>query len=137
LRRAAAGLGGSCHMEVHGLLPRQAYANLLARCDVGLVCVKPESRVAVPYKACDYAAAGLALVNSLPGELQQLIDQHDAGVAYTAGDATSLARALAGLASDRVRLTACRHGAHRLAATAFDRERTYPKFAEWLETVSG
>jgi glycosyltransferase involved in cell wall biosynthesis len=122
---------------VHGLLPRQAYVNLLARCDLGLVCVKPESMVAVPYKACDYAAAGLAIVNSLPGELQRLIDEHAAGVAYTAGDAASLARAIAGFVTDPSRLTACRQGARRLAAAEFDRERTYPKFADWLETVSG
>jgi glycosyltransferase involved in cell wall biosynthesis len=137
LRRAAATLGGSCRMEVHGLLPRQAYVSLLARCDVGLVCVKPESLVAVPYKACDYAAAGLALLNSLPGELQRLIDDHAAGVAYTAGDAASLAQAIMGFAADRNRLAAHRQGARRLAAAEFDRERTYPKFADWLETVSG
>jgi glycosyltransferase involved in cell wall biosynthesis len=137
LRRAAAAGTGSCRLEVHGLLPRQAYVNLLARCDLGLVCVKPESMVAVPYKACDYAAAGLAIVNSLPGELQRLIDEHAAGVAYTAGDAASLARAIAGFVTDPSRLTACRQGARRLAAAEFDRERTYPKFADWLETVSG
>ena len=137
LRRAAAAGTGSCRLEVHGLLPRQAYVNLLARCDLGLVCVKPESMVAVPYKACDYAAAGLAIVNSLPGELQRLIDEHAAGVAYTAGDAASLARAIAGFVTDSSRLTACRQGARRLAAAEFDRERTYPKFADWLETVSG
>jgi glycosyltransferase involved in cell wall biosynthesis len=137
LRRAAAVLGGSSRLEVHGLLPRQAYVNLLSRCDVGLVCVKPESQVVLPNKACDYAAAGLALVNSLPGELQRLIDEHAAGVAYTAGDFSSLAQAIAGLAADRTRLAAYRQGARRLAAAEFDRERTYPKFADWLETVSG
>lgn len=136
LRRSAASLGGSCRLEVHGLLPRQAYVNLLSRCDVGLVCVKPESLVVVPNKACDFAAAGLALVNSLPGELQAHIDEHGAGVAYTAGDAGSLARAITGFASDRPRLAACQQAARRLAAAEFDRERTYPKFADWLETVS-
>ena len=137
LTRAADAIGGSCRLQVHGLLPRQAYVNLLSRCDVGLVCVKPESLVAVPNKACDFAAAGLAIVNSLPGELQRLIDEHAAGVAYTAGDAASLARAITGFAADRSRLNACRQGARRLAAAEFDRERTYPKFADWLETVSG
>ena len=137
LTRAADAIGGSCRLQVHGLLPRQAYVNLLSRCDVGLVCVKPESMVAVPYKACDFAAAGLAIVNSLPGELQRLIDEHAAGVAYTAGDAASLARAITGFVTDPSRLTACRQGARRLAAAEFDRERTYPQFADWLETVSG
>lgn len=126
---------GSCRLQVHGLLGRQEYVQLLRRCDVGLVLVKPESLVAVPYKACDYAAAGLAIVNSLSGELQHLIDEHGAGVSYAAGNATSLARAIASLAGDRTALLAMRHGSRRLAATVFDRERTYGRFADWLETL--
>jgi len=126
---------GSCRLQFHGLLGRQEYAHLLRRCDVGLVLVKPESLVAVPYKACDYAAAGLAIVNSLPGELQTLVDEHAAGVFYAAGNAASLARAIASLAGDRAALLAMRHGSRRLAATVFDRERTYGRFADWLETL--
>ena len=137
LRAAAASLRGSCELRIHGLLPRADYVKLLGECDVGLVLVKPESLVAVPYKACDYAAAGLAIVNSLPGELAGLIATHDAGVPYVAGDGGSLARAISNLAADRRRLLALRAGARRLASAAFDRERTYAAFADWLETLSG
>lgn len=137
LRAAAASLRGSCQMIVHGLLPRADYVKLLGGCDVGLVLVKPESLVALPDTACDYAAAGLALVNSLPGELAELIAAHDAGVPYAAGDGTSLIDAIATLAADHRRLLAMRHAARRLAVTAFDRDRTYPRFADWLETLAG
>ena len=98
--------------------------------------MKPESLVAVPYKACDYAAAGLALVNALPGELADLIDRHRAGMPYTAGDPASLAGVLGELAADRCRLLELRQGARRLAEDAFDREQTYPRFAHWLESLS-
>jgi glycosyltransferase involved in cell wall biosynthesis len=137
LRAAAASSRGSCELKVHGLLPRADYVNLLAACDVGLVLVKPESLVAVPYKACDYAAAGLALVNSLPGELAALIESHSAGMPYTAGDGQSLARAITALAADRRRLLEMRHAARRMAAAEFDRDRTYPRFADWIETLAG
>lgn len=136
LRRAAAA-EGSCRLVVHGLLPRREYVALLGRCQVGLVCVKPESMVALPNKACDYAAAGLALVNSLPGELQAMIDRHAAGVAYTAGDAASLATAIAGLAADRKRLASMRQAARRMAERELDREKTYATFADWIETIHG
>jgi glycosyltransferase involved in cell wall biosynthesis len=135
LARAAEGGEGSCRVQLHGLLDRAGYVSLLSRCDVGLVCVKPESLVAIPNKAGDFAAAGLAIVSSLPGELESLIEENDAGVRYTAGDPVSLARAIAALASDPRRLAACRAGARRLAAAAFDRERTYQRFADWLETL--
>jgi glycosyltransferase involved in cell wall biosynthesis len=136
LRRAAAA-EGSCRLVVHGLLGRRDYVALLGRCQAGLVCVKPESMVALPNKACDYAAAGLALVNSLPGELQAMIDRSGAGVAYTAGDAVSLAAVIAGLAADRKRLAAMRQAARRLAEHELDREKTYAAFADWIETIHG
>ncbi|NCX97365.1 MAG: hypothetical protein EBX35_01935 [Planctomycetia bacterium] len=136
LRRAAAA-EGSCRLVVHGLLGRRDYVALLGRCQAGLVCVKPESMVALPNKACDYAAAGLALVNSLPGELQTMIDRSGAGVAYTAGDAVSLTAVIAGLAADRKRLAAMRQAARRLAERELDREKTYAAFADWIETIHG
>jgi glycosyltransferase involved in cell wall biosynthesis len=137
LDRAAASATGSCRLAVHGLLDRPEYVRLLSRCEVGLVCVKPESMVAIPYKAYDYAAAGLAIVNSLPGEFGRLITQYEAGVAYTAGDAGSLAAAIASLAADRTRLMATRQAARCLAEREFDREKTYAAFADWIETVRG
>ena len=136
LRRAAAATGGSCRLEVHGLLGRRDYTSLLSMCEVGLVLVKPESLVAVPNKACDYAAAGLALVNSLPGELATLVERHGAGLSYRAGDPASLAAAIVTLAADRQQLKMMRQRARELAATEFDRERIYPRFAAWLETLS-
>ena len=135
VRRAAESQRGSCLIEAHGLLGRHDYVRLLASCEVGLVLVKPESLVALPNKACDYAAAGLALVNSLPGELQGLIDAHGAGVPYRATDPASLAAVIAALAADRPRLKSMRAGARQLAAAEFDRERIYPLFADWLETI--
>ncbi len=133
LRGAAEGLRGACRLVVHGLLARRDYVKLLASADIGLVLVKPESLVALPYKACDYAAAGLAIVNSLPGELERLVNEYHAGLTYSAGDAASLARAIAAFATDRRLLNDCRQGSRRLAEAVFDREKTYLAFAKWLE----
>ena len=136
IRSAAAGVGGSCRVVMHGLLNRKAYVRLLSACDVGLVLVKPESLVAIPYKACDYAAAGLAIVNSLPGELESLITRFVAGLKYTAGDAASLARAISLLASNRPLLLDYRQGARQLAEAEFDREKLYSQFAQWIEATA-
>lgn len=136
LRADAAGIPASCRFVVHGLLPRGAYTALLARCDVGIVAVKPESLVALPYKACDYAAAGLAILHGLGGELADLVDEYRAGGTYTAGDGLSLARAIEALADDRGRLFLLRQGARRLAEERFDRELTYARFARWIESLA-
>lgn len=136
LRQSVAALSGSCRVHMHGLLSRGAYAKLLGDCAVGLVLVKPDSLVAVPYKACDYAAAGLAIVNSLPGELEKLVDHFGAGIRYTSGNAASLARAISSLADDRTTLLQFRQNARLLATAEFDREKIYPRFAEWLESIA-
>lgn len=133
LRSAATTLGPT-KLLVHGLLPRAEYVRLLTGADVGLVLVKPETKVALPNKACDYAAAGLALVNSLPGELERLVGDYEAGLTYKAGDAASLAKAITLFATDRRLLGACRQGSRRLAEAEFDREKTYLRFARWLES---
>ncbi|MCX7411915.1 MAG: hypothetical protein NTW36_00520 [Planctomycetia bacterium] len=122
-------------MVVHGLLDRAQHGRLLADADVGLVLVKPESLVSIPYKACEYAAAGLAIINSLPGELADLLADFSAGLTYTAGDAGALARAITTLAQNRRLTGECRLGARRLAEAEFDREKLYPQFARWLEQL--
>jgi hypothetical protein len=78
----------------------------------------------------------LAIVNSLPGELERFVSEYRAGVSYTAGSGDSLARAIATLAGDRRQLLDMRHGSRRLAESEFDREKTYATFADWLEGIS-
>jgi glycosyltransferase involved in cell wall biosynthesis len=90
----------------------------------------------VPVAACEYAAAGLALVSGVPGDLATHIDRSGAGVACAADNAGMWADALAALATDRRRLLGLRDGARRLAAAVFDRETTSARFATWLEAVA-
>lgn len=133
LRTAATSLPGSCRLVVHGPLHRTAYVDLLARCDVGLVLHKPASVVSIPYEACDYVAAGLAIVSGLPGDLDRLVSEYEAGVRYSPGDPASLARAMRMLAEDRQGLISRRQAARRLAEGVFDRERLTAAFADWLQ----
>lgn len=137
LRRTADAAAGSCRMAVHGDLPRRDYVQLLSRCDVGLIVGKPGHMATVPTEACEYAAAGLAIAYPSAGELAAMIERHAAGVEYSARDAASLADAIAGLATDPKRLVAMRQAARRMAELEFDREKTYPVFADWIETVAG
>lgn len=136
LRRVATRVQGSCRLVVHGPLSRRECLQLWAGCEVAVVGAGPDAAVAVPLEACEGAAAGLAVVHPLPGELEQLVDHYEAGLKYDAGVAESLADALATVAADRRELAALRAGARRLAAERFDAERIYAAFADWLETVS-
>jgi len=97
LERTARELGVADRVTFHGRLPAAALAPLLASCDAGLVPMAADSFVGIPNKAADYAAAGLVVLSSLGGECDELLARHGALAAYRAGDAESLAVALATL----------------------------------------
>lgn len=81
-------------VRFHGLLPEQSLQTLLGQCDVGIVPMRPDSWVGVPYKFCDYSQAGLAIVSSLGGESSALLEKYRCGVTYNAGDVASLVAAI-------------------------------------------
>ena len=58
------------------------------RCDIGLCTYASYSTVDMPDKFYDYTAAGLAVVNSLQGEIKEYVK--DVGVQYKAEDSASL-----------------------------------------------
>ena len=121
----------SPRVRFHGYCGAAELEALLAQADVGLVPMKPESCVGVPYKLADYARAGLAIASSLGGESGALLARCGAGEAYADGDPASLVAALGRL---RARLDAAKAAARRLAETAFDARRIY---AAYVARVTG
>ena len=102
-------------------------------CDIGLCAYGPYSNVAMPDKGYDYMAAGLAIVNSLKGEFERLLQLKQMGLQYQAGDAASFAKALTVLAQDDTRRRQMGAKAHALALQ-FDKHVQYPRFAEIVES---
>ena len=103
-------------------------------CEVGISAYVPGSTVTMPVKAFDYMAAGLPIVNSLPGELAELLQRRRLGVYYRAGDPAALVSALTSLAADPA--ARAEMSANCLAlAPEFDCRRQYAKIARLLEAV--
>lgn len=119
-------------IHFHGYLSGDSLDAVMASADVGVVPMMPGSQVAVPYKACTYLAAGLPLINSLPGELAENLLEYGCGHAYVAGDCESLAVAVRNWTENPDRLIGARAGARRLFAEHFDAGKIYPAYAEWL-----
>ena len=109
-------------VRMHGLLSEADLQELLAAADVGVVPMAADSWVGVPYKFCDYARAGLAIVSSLGGETTELLERYSCGVAYRVGDADSFA--------DAVRRAAAlgRGASRRMCEEVFDATRIYDDY---------
>ena len=135
LRRYCAQQQLLTHPEIvtfHGQLSKAKVNELLLRADLGLVTNKPETLVACPYKAGEYAAAGLPILSCLGGELGQLLREYNAGSEYKEGDMESLHAALESYLLDPNRLIEQASNARKMAATLFDRNATYVALADFI-----
>ncbi|MGB0418771.1 MAG: glycosyltransferase, partial [Opitutales bacterium] len=116
----------------HGQLNKQSVNELLLNADLALVTNKPETLVACPYKAAEYAAAGLPILSCLGGELGQLLRKYNAGSEYKEGDAESLHAALEKYLSELGRLNRQASNARIMAEDLFDRNVTYLALADFI-----
>jgi hypothetical protein len=89
------------------------------------------SCVGVPYKFCDYAKAGVAIVSSLGGESAALLAKHGAGAVYRHGDHASLARVLRSL--DAAKAGA---NARRMAETTLDSSVIYAAYVQSVLNIA-
>ena len=95
VKNLAESLGRLCsNITFHPYLNEEELASLLVGCDVGVVPMFPDSRVGVPGKIADYAAAGLKVVECLGGETAKLVDRFGVGTHYEAGNVLSLRKAI-------------------------------------------
>ena len=85
----------SPRIRFRGYLASDELGALLDSADVGVIPLADETFVGLPYKLGDYAAHGLRMVTSLRGECAAILERHNAGATYTAGDAESFKSAVA------------------------------------------
>ena len=111
-------------VRFRGLLSASELQTLLGQCDIGVVPMRADSWVGVPYKFCDYSQAGLAIVSSLGGESSALLEKYRCGATYNAGDAPSLAAAV------RKAMTLERGASRTMCAAEFDAARIYDAYVK-------
>ena len=121
-----------CPVHFHGLLDREGLQALLARSSIGLIPMRQDSHVGLPYKLADYCAAGLAVVFSLDGECRRLLETKKAGSFYNPANVLDLSAVLKTYLQKPPRVREEGANARRLAEELFDRSITYPQLAEFV-----
>lgn len=102
------------------LLPKDLIP-IYGKCDIGLSTYSAGSNVDMCDKFYDYTAAGLAIINSLKGEISEHITEEKLGVNYEANNADSFMAALDYL-RDSDHLKICKHNSWN-AGMFFDKNR--------------
>jgi len=111
--------------EINSLL-RSGYAGLVP-------CRSVENTM--PNKPFEYLSAGLPLINSLEGEMRELIDQHCLGLNYLPGDLSGLCRCIECLASDSSMYNKMLRNASRFFKKYGDADKIYSEYATHVEEV--
>lgn len=135
LRRQCIEWGLQDIVHWQGYLNRKELKALLGQAHIGLIPMFPASQVIFPYKAADYAEAGLAIFSSLEGELSDFLKHYPAGKSYQAGNPQSLVATLKSVWQEPAQLKGMRLGARRFAEEKFDRAKTYNALAEFFERL--
>jgi glycosyltransferase involved in cell wall biosynthesis len=124
------------NVHLMGLVDAMMLQALASISVIGVCAYAPRALISIGNKPFEYMAGRLALVSSLPGELAELLQRHQCGINYRAGDAESLANCLIQLLKNPDRLTAMRENAYRAWSQNFRSHELYSRFVAQLEGMS-
>jgi len=134
VRRIVNGVPGVTFL---GFAPFEDWAATVTQCDIGWNAIRPETLILFPNKVFYYWAAGLAVLNSLPGECADWIARTESGLSYSAGDVDDACRALNELVADRNRLAARKQSARESAIEQWDRKNLYRPYVDLVTQLAG
>jgi glycosyltransferase involved in cell wall biosynthesis len=118
-----------------GWLDSATVNQILRQSDVGLVAYSRKALMSLPNKPFEYMAAGLPLLSSLKGELEQLISQYHIGCQYDASNASSLADKMIYMFEKRDEARVMGENAFALFKSKYEATLVYDNFVSHLERV--
>ncbi len=124
------------NVAMPGWLNASKIQKILAKTNVGLVAYSKDATMSLPNKPFEYMAAGLPLLSSLPGELEQLIQEHDIGRNYEAGNPASLAEGILWFYDHSEQTRRMRERSLTLFMTKFRSDIIYEDFSKHLEWIA-
>jgi glycosyltransferase involved in cell wall biosynthesis len=114
------------NMSYLGKLPADSLAAVYAKCDIGISAYSASSNVEMPDKIYDYTAAGLAVINSLVGEVSEVVLSNEIGFQYCAGAVVELVEYLMRLYASPSLLASMKRSSRELG-TKYDQNVQYEK----------
>jgi glycosyltransferase involved in cell wall biosynthesis len=135
LKKLISSLKLTSTIKLMGYLKFSDMVQILHQSHVALNTIYPSSYIALPNKIGDYTGAGLPIINSISGELNDLLEKYHAGIFYNAGDIGSLMKAMQFYLDNQEIILIQGENSRKLAEDLFDRDKNYPIFAEFIENV--
>lgn len=128
-------LAGLPRVTFLGFAPFDDWAATLRQCDIGWCAIRPEALIAMPNKIFYYWAAGLAILNSIPGQCADWVRQSASGSTYMAGDPDSAATMFLNLCRAAADLTRTRAASRFAAESTWDRRLLYDPYVRLVNDL--
>lgn len=128
---------GCKSLAIPGWLDQTKVRALLGLSTLGLAAYRKGAVQSLPNKPYEYMAAGLPLLSSLRGELNELISRERIGVNYESENPQSLVDAIVVLFNDAQLRKEFGENAKALFKDRFQAQAIYPKLAQFLEGIAG
>lgn len=119
------------NVQFTGRLPYSKMVSILKKCDIAVNPIKKGSAGSIINKVCDYAAAGLPVINTQESlEYRQLINEYNAG--YNCNNVNELADKILILCKDEKLRRKMGNNNRRLAEEKLDRKKTYQQILKLI-----
>ncbi|MGZ0656208.1 glycosyltransferase family 4 protein [Coraliomargarita sp. W4R53] len=115
-----------------GYLNQSELESALVASDVGLNAIMPGTFITMPHKLSDYLCAGLAVINSISGEAEQVLLESGAGLNYVPASVHSLAECIRRFVNEPILLSEAQSAAYALGLAKFDRKKSYRELTHWV-----
>lgn len=130
----AADLPEVFNLSYLGKLSADSLAAVYAKCDIGFCAYSASSNVEMPDKIYDYTAAGLAVINSLIGEVSEVVSLNGIGFQYSAGNLGELVSHLMQLYSSPALLASMKRSSLELGVK-YDQDVQYEKVVKLVNAL--
>ena len=101
----------------------------------GLLSYKKDASQGLPNKPFEYLSAGLPLINSLEGEMAELINRYNLGINYSPGDANGLMKCIEKLSNDSELYNLFSKNAYKFFLEYGNAEKLYNMYSEHIENI--
>jgi glycosyltransferase involved in cell wall biosynthesis len=120
------------NVVVTGWVANTEVEGILAQSDVALMPLISRAD-SLPNKFFEYLRAGIPIVSSLKGEVEDLLSEHNLGYSYRCGDDGELARIIQDMARNREAVQAMGYRCRSLFDLRYTSESIYPAYADHIE----
>ena len=118
-----------------GYLKEKELNKLLLSSDIGIACYSKKSTQSVTYKLFDYLSAGLPIICSLPGEMNDFIKKNKIGYCFSPENVDELVFIIEKIYKEKTNLSELKNRALKIAEKHGNSENVYKKLSIFVENI--